>query len=136
MKSVCLEAAVSQASQFTFESASFPLHWAETGQLFTLGKTLLLYKQFGGGILLLPLLLQPLIYKPFPRLYLYQDSLHSTTNFPLATSFSKVAGSKNDFFMLVSRFAREGLLAKSCPSWPGSVNRGEKVVIKLFNGAQ
>ena len=38
--------------------------------------------------------------------------------------------------MLVSRFAREGLLAKSCPSWPGSVNRGEKVVIKLFNGAQ
>ena len=44
--------------------------------------------------------------------------------------------SDNDFFMPVSRFAREGLLAKSCPSWPGSVNRGEKVVIKLFNGAQ
>ena len=85
--------------------------------------------------LLLLLLRQHLLVEIFPQA-LYQDSLYSTTSFPFATSFSKVPRSKNDFFMLVSRFAREGLLAKSCPSWPGSVNRGEKVVIKLFNGAQ
>ena len=107
------------------------LHWA--GQLFTLDQTFLQQEQRGGGTIFT---------SPITTTASSCRNLSSISGFSaLYNKFSfcdKFLESahliKTSLCLCVSRFAREGLLAKSCP-WPGSVNRGEKVVIKLFNGA-